>query len=282
MNDRTDQPTSTRSRGQADRNGGGRVSSIPRDDLRRLLELRHSDPHSILGAHLTSDGAIIRAYRPEAVQISLLLDDQAPREMTARPEPGLFEVAVAEKGPEIFRHRLEILYPGNYRVTVQQPYSFPPTLGDLDLYLWAEQKHERIWQKMGAHVREVSGISGTSFAVWAPNAAGISVVGDFNGWDGRLHMMRMLGASGVWEIFIPDLGAGTFYKYEIRTQDGGFLLKSDPFAIAAECPPATASRVYQSSYAFNDDAWMAARANRDSLRSPMSIYEVHLGSWRRV
>jgi len=282
MNDRTNQTTSTPARGQADRNGGGRVSSIPRDDLRRLLELRHRDPHSILGAHLTNGGAIIRAYRPEAVQISVLLDDQEPRAMIARPEPGLFEVAVAEKGPEIFRHRLEIEYPGKYRITVRQPYSFPPTLGEMDIYLWAEQKHEQIWKKMGAHVCEVAGVAGTSFAVWAPNAAGISVVGDFNGWDGRLHMMRMLGSSGVWELFIPDLDAGTFYKYEIRTQDGGFLLKSDPFASATECPPATASRVYQSNYSFHDDAWMSARASRDTLRSPMAIYELHLGSWRRV
>jgi len=245
MSEGTDQPTPTAPRGPANGNGGGRVSPIPRDDLRRLLELRHRDPHSILGAHLSKGGAIIRAYRPEAVKISLLLDDQAPREMIARPEPGLFEVAVPEKGPEIFRHRLEVEYPGNHRVTVRQPYSFPPTLGEVDIYLWAEQKHEQIWKKMGAHVCEVAGVSGTSFALWAPNAAGISVVGDFNGWDGRLHMMRMLGSSGVWELFIPDLGAGTFYKYEIRTPDGGFLLKSDPFASATECPPATASRVYQ-------------------------------------
>ena len=281
MNERPHENSNRHRAAQQDRATHG-ISDISRDDVRRLLSLTHRDPHSILGVHLTNGGAIVRAYRPEATEVFLRLDDGERREMIMRPEPGLFEIAVPERGPEIFRHRLEVLYPGNRSITVRQPYSFPPTLGDLDLYLWAEQKHERIWKKMGAHVCEVSGVSGSSFALWAPNAAGISVVGDFNGWDGRLHMMRMLGGSGVWELFIPDLGPGTCYKYEIRTNDGGFLLKSDPFATATECPPATASRIYQSSYAFNDDAWIAERSKRDTLRSPMSIYEVHLGSWRRV
>jgi 1,4-alpha-glucan branching enzyme len=167
-------------------------------------------------------------------------------------------------------------------VTIREPYPFPPTLGELDLHLWAEQKHERIWDKLGAHVREHEGVQGTSFAVWAPNADGVSVVGDFNSWDGRLDMMRMLGNSGVWEIFVPDLTAGTRYKYEIRTKAGGLTLKSDPFAFATECPPATASRVYHSDYSFNDAAWMSEHNNRDPLRSPATVYEMHLGSWRRV
>ena len=131
-------------------------------------------------------------------------------------------------------------------------------------------------------MREVSGIRGVSFAVWAPNARGVSVVGDFNRWDGRVHMMRTLGSSGVWEIFIPGAGAGTKYKYEIRTRDGGLLLKSDPFAQRMEAPPATASVVYQSSYEFHDAEWLAERARREWIKCPISIYEVHLGSWRRV
>ncbi len=259
----------------------GALSKIAPDELKRLLELKHQDPHSILGVHPTAGGAIVRAWRPDAEQIFLIREGEPPREMTRRPEPGLFEIFVKEplQGPA---YQLEVHYPGGNVVTIRQQYSFMPTLGDLDIHLWIEQKHERIWEKMGAHVREAEGVRGVSFALWAPNAAGVSVVGDFNGWDGRLNMMRMLGSSGVWELFIPDLAPGTLYKYEIRTRDGGFNIKADPFASATECPPASASRVYQSNYTFNDEAWIAARGSRDSLRSPLSIYEVHLGSWRHV
>src|SRR5262249_11204055 len=178
----------------------GRFSRIPGDELERLLELRHPDPHSILGAHPTDNGAVIRAYRPGALQINLLVDQEPPREMLARPEPGMFEVSINENRPEVFRHRLEVHYPGGDVVNIRQPYTFPPTLGELDLHLWAEQTHERIWDKLGAHVKVVEGIQGIAFALWAPSAAGVSVVGDFNRWDGRLHMMRMLGGSGVWEL----------------------------------------------------------------------------------
>jgi 1,4-alpha-glucan branching enzyme len=257
------------------------VSSIPAEELNRLLQLTHRDPHSILGAHPTDHGVIVRAYRPDAQRISLLVDGEPPREMTKRPEPGLFEILVSERR-EVFPYQLEVHYPGDHVATIRQPYSFTPTLGELDLHLWAEQKHERIWDKLGAHVRELQGVQGTSFAVWAPNAAGVSVVGDFNSWDGRLDMMRMLGSSGVWEIFVPDVSSGTRYKYEIRTKAGGLAIKSDPFALATECPPATASRVYSSDYSFNDAAWISARDSRDPLRGPVTIYEMHLGSWRRV
>ena len=257
------------------------VSSIPTEELNRLLQLRHRDPHSILGAHPTDRGVIVRAYRPDAQRMSLIIDGEQSREMIQRPQPGLFEILVPERR-DVFPYRLQVHYLGDHVATIRQPYSFPPTLGELDLHLWAEQKHERIWDKLGAHVREFQGVQGTSFAVWAPNAAGISVVGDFNSWDGRLDMMRMLGSSGVWEIFVPDVPSGTRYKYEIRTKAGGLAIKSDPFALATECPPATASRVYSSDYSFNDAAWMSARDSRDPLRSPASIYEMHLGSWRRV
>ena len=167
-------------------------------------------------------------------------------------------------------------------MTSQHHNSFPSILGELDLHLWAEQKHARIWDKFGAHPRELEGVRGVSFVVWAPNATSVSVVGDFNRWDGRLHPMRMLGGSGVWEVFVPDVAPGALYKYEIHKKSGGFSIKSDPFAFAAECPPASASRVYQSNYVFNDQAWISERAVRDPLRSPLAIYEVHLGSWRRM
>jgi 1,4-alpha-glucan branching enzyme len=148
--------------------------------------------------------------------------------------------------------------------------------------LLAEQKHERAYEKLGAHLHEMEGVGGVAFAVWAPNAAGVSVVGDFNGWDGRLNMMRMLGASGIWEIFVPELAPGTRYKYEIHTRDGALMLKTDPYATWMEVPPGTASVVYNVSQSFTDAGWVSERAKRDQLHSPMSIYEVHLGSWRRV
>src|SRR5258708_9312344 len=181
--------------------------------------------------------------------------------MTKRPEPGLFEILVSERR-EVFHFQIEVHYPGGLVATMRQPYSFPPTLGELDLHLWAEQKHERIWDKLGAHVRDVQGVQGTSFAVWAPNAAGVSVVGDFNSWDGRLDMMRMLGDSGIWEIFVPDAEAGTRYKFEIRTKAGGLAIKSDPFALATECPPATASGGYLSEFSFSDSASVSTRCHR--------------------
>jgi 1,4-alpha-glucan branching enzyme len=259
----------------------GNFSPIEDGELSKLLLLRHSDPHSILGAHVNDRGVIFRAFRPDANRVELLVDSEAPREMKERPETGLFETLV-EGWREIPPYKLEVHYPGDYEVTIRPPYSFPPTVGEMDLYLWRENKHERIWDKMGAHVREVNGVSGVAFAVWAPNAVGVSVVGNFNSWDGRLDMMRLLGSSGVWEIFIPSLNVGAIYKYEIRAADGSIAMKSDPFAQAMECPPATASKVCQSNYKFEDVDWMAARANQNPLRAPMAIYEMHLGSWRRV
>ncbi len=257
------------------------LSKIPKDDLTRLLALRHSDPHSILGAHPTPRGVIVRAFRPGAEKVNLIIEGEPPLPMRARPEPGLFEV-LAEKKREVFPYRLEVHFPDGHALTARSAYAFLPTLGELDVYLLAEQKHEHAYEKLGAHVRETQGIAGVAFAVWAPNAAGVSVVGDFNGWDGRLNMMRMLGASGIWEIFVPDLAPGTRYKYEIRTRDGALMLKTDPFATWMEVPPGTASVVFKATQPFTDQEWIKQRATHDHLHAPMSIYEVHLGSWRRV
>jgi 1,4-alpha-glucan branching enzyme len=256
-------------------------SRVPDDDLCRLLQLRHHDPHAILGAHPSPRGVVFRAFRPDAQRIHLILDGKAPREMRERPEAGMFEVLV-EGLREVPSYKLQVQYPGDYIVTIQSPYSFPPTLGELDIYLWRENRHERIWEKMGAHVREINGVRGVAFTVWAPSAEGVSVVGNFNSWDGRLDMMRMMGDSGVWELFIPELAEGLIYKFEVRGADGSIFMKTDPFAQAMEIPPATGSKVTKSRYRFEDEAWMATRAARNPLRAPMSIYEMHLGSWRRV
>ncbi len=256
------------------------LSGVSRGDLRRLLELRHPDPHSILGAHPTPAGVIVRAYLPDAVRVALLIGGEAPRTMNSH-DGGVFDLMVADRR-DVFPYQLEVHYPGDHVYRIRQPYSFPPTLGEMDVHLWNEGSSERAFEKLGAHLRQVEGVQGVAFAVWAPNAAGISVVGDFNSWDGRLHMMRQLGGSGIWELFIPDLPAGTLYKYEIRPREGAPFLKTDPFARYTEMPPATASIVYRTDYHFDDQAWMDSRGGDDILHRPVSIYEVHLGSWRHV
>jgi 1,4-alpha-glucan branching enzyme len=166
------------------------------------------------------------------------------------------------------------------RASVQTE-SFLPTLGEVDLYLFGEGRHERIYEKLGAHVIVHEGVEGVYFAVWAPNAERVSVVGDFNAWDGRQHPMRSLGDSGIWEVFIPRLRAGEIYKYELQPPGGPPFLKADPYASFAEVPPNTSSIVYQSNYRFGDEKWMEKRGNREHFRQPLSIYEVHFGSWRR-
>ena len=181
----------------------GEISGVAREEITRLLSLRHQDPHSILGIHPTDRGVIVRAYRPEAKAIFLLIDDGDRRPML-RHETGLFDLLLKDR-QRVFRYRLEVHYPDGGVFTLRQPYAFLPTLGDLDLHLWSEGSHERAWERLGARQCEVDGVQGIAFSVWAPNADGISVVGDFNDWDGRLHMLRTLGSSGIWELFIPEL-----------------------------------------------------------------------------
>jgi 1,4-alpha-glucan branching enzyme len=228
-----------------------------------------------------ADGTIVRAYRPDAEDIYLIVGNGKPLRMARREGTDLFEVLVKDASPG-FPYRFDLVLRDGTRTIVIDPYRFLPTLGELDLYLLGEQTLERPWEKMGANVREIDGVAGVAFTVWAPNAEGISVVGDFNHWDGRTHMMRTLGPSGIWELFIPELEAGVRYKYEIRSPGGGFHLKADPYSKATEPPPATASVIYQSHHEFDDGKWIDARRAADVLRRPMSIYEVHLGSWRRV
>jgi 1,4-alpha-glucan branching enzyme len=256
-------------------------ADISRDEVERLVSLRHPDPHSILGAHPCSRGVVVRAYRPDAEQIFLLTNGSPPLPMVRRHKAGLFE-ALVEDRPGVFAHLLEVHYPGGTVVRIRQPYTFLPTISDYDLHLWNEGKLERAYEHFGAHVREIDGVQGVAFVVWAPEARGVSVVGDFNSWDGRLHIMRQLGSSGVWELFIPELGPHAMYKYEIRPREGPPTLKADPFAFATQAPPATASIVHKPTFTFEDGSWAEARARQDPQRNPISIYEVHPGSWRRV
>src|SRR4051812_35113313 len=164
---------------------------------------------------------------------------------------------------------LEVEYADGNTFTLRDPYAFLPTLGELDIHLVMEGRHEELYERLGAHVREINGVSGTAFAVWAPNARSVAVVGDFNSWDGRLHPMRTLGSSGIWELFPPGVEAGHAYKFEIRTQEGRLRLKAAPVAFAAEHPPANASIVHDYRHEWNDEEWMERRSRADWLREPI-------------
>jgi 1,4-alpha-glucan branching enzyme len=251
-------------------------------DVERLVSGQYHDPHHLLGAHLDRDGngqerVVIRGWRPDASAMAILLDDQRVEMRCVHPA-GLFAGVVA--GSAVPAYRLETTYPDGVVVTLDDPYRYWPTLGQLDLHLLGEGRHEGLWRHLGAHVRVHQGSPGTSFAVWAPGAQAVRVVGDFNGWDGRLNPMRVLGSSGVWEIFLPGVGAGARYKFEVVSEHGYLSLRADPFAFATEVPPSTASVVNQSSYEWQDAAWFTDRETTDLLHAPMSIYECHLGSWR--
>jgi 1,4-alpha-glucan branching enzyme len=238
-----------------------------------------ADPHSVLGAHPADGGVVIRAYRPEAVRVRALLDEEGAVELARADEAGLFEGLAGGVSLPV-RYRLEAHYPDGNVSTVRDPYAFMPTLGELDLHLIGEGRHEELYETLGAHVREVEGIRGVAFAVWAPSARAVSVVGDFNGWDGRLHPMRSLGSSGVWELFIPAAAEGDRWKYEIRAQDGTIRLKTDPFALRTEEPPKTAGLIFESKHRWEDSEWLEQRRSSEPHAGPLSVYEVHLGSWR--
>ena len=257
-------------------------------EVDRLLAGEHSQPHSILGAHPTTRGdeagVVVRALAANAVSVECVLDDGdvVPLERKAEGLSDLYSAFLPGKRLPL-GYRFRITYVDGATWERADPYRFLPTLGDVDLHLFNEGTHRQLWKKLGAHVRVVDGVSGVSFAVWAPNARRVSVVGDFCGWDGRVFPMRMLGGSGVWELFLPDVGEGALYKFEMLTREGAIRLKTDPFAAKMEQAPRTAAIVQlEDSYLWHDDAWLAARRGVDPLRSPMSIYEVHLGSWARV
>jgi 1,4-alpha-glucan branching enzyme len=256
-------------------------------EIERLVAGQHHDPHSVLGAHPVPgegpvvEGTVIRALRPLAASITAVLSDGSRHPMT-HSHLGVFEAMVPGEAESVLDYRLEVTYVNGDDPQLQDdPYRYLPTLGELDLYLIGEGRHEQLWQALGARPMEIGpGETGTAFAVWAPNARGVRLVGDFNFWDGRAHPMRSLGGAGVWELFVPGVAPGTRYKFAICGPDGAWREKADPMAAYAETPPATASVVYQSDYTWSDADWLAERAERQPLSSPMSVYEVHLGSWR--
>jgi 1,4-alpha-glucan branching enzyme len=257
------------------------LPSVAPAEIANLLGTLHADPHAVLGPHVMADGLHIRAYLPEAERVSVLPDAGTSVAMQPCGAPGFFE-AVFPGVSAPFAYRLEVGYAHGDTYTMRDAYAFAPTLGEVDLHLFSEGRHERIYEKLGSHRRTIDGVTGTAFAVWVPGVVGVSVVGNFNSWDGRLHQMRTLGSSGVWELFIPDLQPGALYKYELRTRDGRRLLRADPYAQQTEMPPGTASRVYEPAQPFRDGQWMQQRKQTDWSQKPVSIYEVHLGSWRRL
>lgn len=253
---------------------------LPRDaDVDALVRAEHGDPFSILGPHPDGDGLVIRAYLPNALGVEVL-ERTGGRVLAAMEQgqvPGFFFTRLTNPQPYL----LKVRWAGGEQIT-EDPYSFGPQLGEVDMHLFSEGNHRQIGLVFGAQVVEVDGVQGVRFAVWAPNARRVSVVGSFNGWDGRRHPMRSRFPSGVWEIFIPRLQPGESYKYEILGQDGILPLKADPIALATEHPPGTASVIARPlDYEWKDEAWLQQRAARQSVQAPMTIYELHAGSWRR-
>jgi 1,4-alpha-glucan branching enzyme len=257
------------------------MSAIPPAELDAIARREHGEPHAILGAHPDGDGVVVRAFRPSAQSVSVKPAKGKGVELDCIHPAGIFEGAI--EGAELpLRYKLKVDYGPGGKFTLEDPYAFLPTIGELDLHLMGEGRHEELYKRLGSHVITHQGVQGTAFAVWAPAARAVSVVGDFNSWDGRLHAMRSMGSGGIWELFIPELGAGSRYKYEILSSDGELLLKADPYAEETEVPPKTASVVFEPSYEWSskDADFLARRRERQPLAEPVSIYEVHLGSWR--
>jgi 1,4-alpha-glucan branching enzyme len=249
------------------------------EEIERLVAGEHADPHRVLGVHPADRGIVVRAFRPAATSVRVLPQRGEPIELELTHRAGVFEATLPRR--RTLRHyRLEVGYPGAEPVVVRDAYSFAPSLGELDLHLIGEGRHEQLWDALGAHPRTLDGAAGTAFAVWAPGARAVSVVGDFNVWNERVHPMRSLGAAGVWELFLPDAVEGQAYKFAIRGADGVVRLKADPCALRAELPPKTGSVIFEPRHEWADQAWLESRRAVEPHAAPISIYEVHLGSWR--
>ncbi len=256
--------------------------TISPDQVARIVANHHDDPFQVLGCHRYEDNGqpawVVRAYLPNAEQVTVLCpEERREYPMQSQHHPNFFECVIPTV--ELNNYQLKVKENGHERV-MYDPYAFQSSqLTDLDIYLFGEGNHHRIYEKLGAHLLEVNGVSGVYFAVWAPNARNVSVLGDFNSWDGRQHQMARRGG-GIWELFIPGLKAGEHYKYEIKNQAGHIYEKSDPYGFAQEPRPKTASIVTNlNAYNWADGEWMEQRRNHEPLTQPVSIYEVHLGSW---
>lgn len=250
--------------------------------IEELIEGHSKNPHAILGMHSTGNEMIIRAFNPNSKSIIIKdIHTAETYQMEFLDSRGLFECYIPERQQPFAYELIHTTYE-DHIYSVIDPYAFWPTISDYDLFLFNQGNHHRIYEKLGCHLCEVNGFSGASFAVWAPSAQRVSVVGSFNCWDGRIHSMRMIGSSGVWELFIPGLNKGDLYKYEIKTPSGENYIKADPYAFYAEKPPHTASVVYDTNnYNWSDGNWIKIRSEESVFNKPVNIYEVHLGSWMK-
>ncbi|MEO8438781.1 MAG: 1,4-alpha-glucan branching protein GlgB [Spartobacteria bacterium] len=259
------------------------IHPIDPNEIAALLHASHSDPFRVLGPHRAGDDLVIRVFRPEAKEIEIVsAKDQAQSYPAERLHiEGLYQATIPNESRD-FPYLVKVLAFDGSEQLLRDPYSYGPIMGEVDLHLFAEGNHKRLYDKFGAHLREIGGERGTYFAVWAPNASRISVVGDFNFWDGRVHPMRKLVGNGAWEIFIPGVEEGAHYKFEIKTASGALLLKSDPFGFFSQHGIQTSSMVCDlERYKWSDEQWMTERRTKEWQRSAVSIYEVHLGSWQR-
>ena len=259
-------------------------TTLASGDIHRLLNAEHDDPFGVLGLHRVDGLWVVRAFRPDAKELTIVDRYNPKRHFPANriANEGLFEAQLPEV-KEAFDYLLEITTWSGESFQISDPYSYGPILGDLDMYLYREGNHFEIYKKLGAHLTEINGHAGVSFAVWAPNAQRVSVVGDFNGWDGRAHPMRKRIESGIWEIFIPGVVEEAHYKFELRNCFGQVVLKSDPVGFFGQHGIQTASLVFNlDRFKWSDDEWMETRKARQWHKGPVSIYEVHLGSWARV
>lgn len=249
-------------------------------EVEALANGRHNNPHHILGMHECIDDVYINVYVPDA-KVVTAIDSATDKRYTLVSDrvPGFYTVVIKNK--KSFDYVLNVKFDNGKEITYIDPYIFEPVLDPIDISLFNEGEHYKIYEKMGAHVMTVDGVDGVLFSVWAPNAERVSVVGNFNNWDGRRHPMRKLDYSGIFELFIPGKYTGEIYKYEICAKSGNVFMKSDPYAFSSEVRPANASRIVDLSYKWKDSKWMAEREKINQLEKPVSIYEMHLGAWKK-
>ncbi len=256
--------------------------TLPYEEIDAIVGAYHGDPFAVLGPHDYEDGVVIRAFLPLADSAEVMLSSTKIYPMEKLKEDGFFEVFLPDKKlPLVYLFRFTTY--GGETLLYEDPFAFPSTRSEFDEHLLAEGTHMKMYEKLGAHLTELNGSSGVLFSVWAPNARRVSVVGEFNQWDGRRHPMRFHPNNGIWELFIPGIGEGTLYKYEIKTHYQDYMVKkADPVGFFSEMRPKNASIVWDiDKHEWQDKEWMAERAKKQQTDAPISIYEVHLGSWRR-
>ena len=245
-----------------------------------LVQGKHNNPHHILGMHECIDDVYINVYLPDAKVVTAIeVSTKKKYTLVSERVPGFFSVVIKDK--KRFDYKLNVKFDSGEELTYVDPYVFEPVIDPIDISLFNEGKHYNIYEKMGAHPMTVDGVEGVLFAVWAPNAERVSVVGNFNNWDGRRHPMRKLDYSGIFELFIPGKYVGEIYKYEVCAKSGSICMKSDPYAFSSELRPANASRIVDLTYKWKDNQWISEREKCQAVSKPMAIYEMHLGAWKR-